>query len=469
MTKTMLVCGAVFLAIPVLSSAKDFPLEFKTLNAQDAMAFPGGAGIYGSIQPNKPAGIRKEPPAISKHPLYGELTGQTVRDRLCFRLDESKGDGKGYDRLIVDMNRNGDLTDDAVAVRVEQPGSSRTTSPGQQEVALFGPIAAPDDKMIGSSRPIYFAQVYLFIPPAGAGSNVRIAYFGQLRFKAGWYLETTVDFDGATRKVGIVDANCNLQLGDVITPTTYTAGTETSWYFQNGDYFLQDIDGSGKFTSSPADSTSSPFGPLLYLGAKPYKATLSADCKSLALDPWAEPLAELAIQPHGEQVNVIQVAWESAPGKWQLIQPGVENGKAKVPPGNYRLYACTLKVKTSAGDSLIVSGLKRSPKDTVKADAGAPAAFKCGSPLDLKVTSSARDVTAAGGSQSLLGRIVSSLSSSDQTLEQLIQASVTGAGGETYSSFILQGRNGQRQPPSPTFAVVTSDGKEVGSGNMEFG
>jgi len=465
----MLVCGAVFMAIPVLSSAKDFPLEFKTLNAQEAMAFPGGAGIYGTIQPNKPAGIRKEPAAISKHPLYGELNGQTVRDRLYFRLDESKGDGKGYDRLIVDMNQNGDLTDDAVAVRVEQPGSSKTTSPSQQEIAIFGPIAAPNDKMIGSSRPIYFAQMYLFTPPAGVSSNVRIAYFGQLRFKAGWYLEATVEFDGTKRKVGIIDANCNLQLGDIVTPTTYSGGSETSWYFQNGDYFLQDITGSGKFKNTPGDSASSPFGPMLYLGAKPYKATLSADCKSLALDPWAEPLAELAIQPHGEQVNVIQVAWESSPGKWQLLQPGVENGKAKVPPGNYRLYACTLKVKTSGGDSLILSGYKLSPKDTVKAEAGVPASFKCGSPLDVKVTSSARETAAAGGSQSLLGRIARNLSSSDQTLEQLIQASVVGAGGESYSSFVLEDKNNQRQPPSPTFAVATSDGREVGSGNMEFG
>ena len=103
---------------------------------------------------------------------------------------------------------------------------------------------------------------------------------------------------------------------------------------------------------------------MLYLGAKPYKAVLSADCKSLGLEPWSGPLAELALQPQGGQVGGIQLAWESAPGQWQLLQPGVENGKASVPPGNYRLYTTTIKAKTSPGGTLVVSGYKRSLNDT---------------------------------------------------------------------------------------------------------
>lgn len=468
MIKSTLLCGVVLTAIPFLAPAKDFPLEFKTLNAEEAMAFPGGSGISGTLRLDKPGDITKAPPAISKHPLYGQLSART--NRLWFRIDESKGDGKGYDRLIVDLNQNGDLTDDVAAARVEQP--RQTSAADRTEIAFFGPIPVPEGKMIGTWRPIYFAQMYLYTRPVDAASNTRGAYLGQLRFKAGWYLETTVEFDGVTRKVGIVDGNCNFRLGDFNQPTTYQNGTETNWYFQDGDYFLMDNDGSGKFENSIGSNESAPFAPMLYLGARPGKAVLAADNKSLALEPWTGPLAELALQPHGEQVNGFQVAWEAAPGQWQLLQPGVENGKARVPPGNYRLYTCMLKVKTATGDTLNLSGYKRTPKDDIKAEAGVSTPFKCGAPLEVKVTS-ARDTRNSGSSAqesgSFLDRFFSGSTGAEPVLQQLIQASVIGAGGEIYSGFNLQGKGNLRQPSKPTFTVVTTDGKQVASGNMEFG
>jgi hypothetical protein len=469
MMRTTLLCGMVLSVIPFLSPAKDFPLEFKTLTAEEAMAFPGGSGLYGQLRLEKPGDITKAPPAISKHPLYGQLSNGT--NRLFFRLDESQGDGKGYDRLIVDMNQNGDLTDDLVATRVEQPhpasGVSRT------EMALFGPIPVPEGKKIGAWRPIYFAQMYLFTPPAEAGTNTRNVFLGQLRFKAGWYLETTVELDGVTRKVGIVDGNCNFHLGNLNQPVTYPNGKETNWYFSGGDYFLVDNNGSGKFESSVGNSASAPFGPLLYLGAKPYKAVLAADDKSLALEPWTGPLAELALQPHGEQVSGISVAWEKAPEQWQLLQLGVENGKAKVPPGNYWLYTCTIKVKAAAGDTLILSGYKRTPTGTAKAEAGASMPFKCGSPLEIKVASERdtrnMDATAPESGSGLV-RLFRGSTRAEKPLQQLIQASVIGVGGEQYSSFFLKETKGNlRQPPKPTFVITTTDGKEVASGNLEFG
>jgi hypothetical protein len=464
----MLLSGVVLTTMPFLALTKDFPLEFKTLNAPEAMSFPGGSGLYGSLQIDKPSGITKEPPALSRHPLYGQLSVQT--NRLLFRIDESKGDGKGYDRLLVDMNHNGDLTDDPLAQRVEPAG--QTSAIQRPELALFGPIPAPGNSKIGAWQPIYFAQMYLYTRPADVGSNQRNFFFGQLRLKAGWYLETIAEFDGVKRSVGIVDGNCNFRLGESDRPMTYQNGTETNWYFQGGDYFLEDHDGSGKFENAIGNSELAPFGPMLYLGAKPYKAVLAADCKSLALEPWTGPLAELALRPHGEQVDEIQAAWESAPGQWLLLQPGVENGKVSVPPGNYRLYTCTIKVKTIAGETLVMSGYKRTPNDTTKVEAGASTPFKCGPPLEIKVTSRRDGNVAAAPAPalgSLLARLVGNSSASIQSLQQLIQASVVGAGGETYSGFYLQDKGTLRQPPKPAFAVFTTDGKQVASGNMEFG
>lgn len=445
MKKVMLLCGAALMAVPVFSSAETCPLEFKTLDAQQAMAFPGGSGTYGMIR-LKALRTLKEPKATSRHPLYGQLGDSP--NTYAFRLDESQGTGKGYDRLIIDLNRNGDLTDDAVVEHVPEPKPAQASAATLPQRALFGPIPVPDDKKIGDWRPIYFAEMYLFLPAGNFASVSANSSVGQLRFKAGWYLQTTVKLDGITRKIGIVDGDGNLQLGDVSTPMTYKSGDVQNWYFQNGDYFLQDTDGSGKFENDITGSDASPFGPIIYLGSKPYKITLAADYKSLAVEEWSERLAHLDLQPHGDQVSDLQVAWESRPNHWQLLQPGVANGKALVPPGHYRLYTCKLKVETESGDSLILSGYKRLPQDTVAVEAGASADMRCGSPLEIKV-SSERDSRNSGN--------------------QMIQASVLGAGGETFSGFFLQSKGKLKQPPKPVFTVLTADGKEVGSGNMEFG
>jgi hypothetical protein len=469
MTKSMLLCGLVLGATPFLTLARDFPLEFKTLTAQEAMAFPGGSGTTTPLQFDKPAGIFKAPPAISRQPLYGQLSAGT--GQCWFRIDESKGNGKGYDRLLVDMNQNGDLTDDAAVQRVASAGQTSVITQNP-EIALFGPIPAPDGKKIGDWRPIYFAQAYLYTLPAGAGTIPRNVYLGQMRMRAGWYLETTADLDGVTRKVGIVDGNCNFRVGDLNQPITAKSGVETNWYFQGGDYFLVDNDGTGKFQSSVGNDASAPFGPLLYFGAKPYKAVLAADCKSLALEPWTGPLAELALQPQGAQVSRIQLAWEGAPGQWQLLQAGVENGKAVVPPGNYSLYSCLIKVKSSPDETLVMSGTKRVVKEITRAEAGAVTPLKCGPPLEIKVSSS-RDsgvvVATTSGSGSVFTRLFGNSKAADQPLQQRIQASVIGAGGETYSGFYLLGKGNVRQPPNPTYAIVSANGKLVESGNMEFG
>ena len=122
----------------------------------------------------------------------------------------------------------------------------------------------------------------------------------------------------------------------------YTSNDEKSWYFRPGDSLLVDRDGSGRFENNLFQSEACPFGPILYLGGKAYKVALAPDCKSLRVEPWSETLAELALQPHGDQVKQVTLAWEGPSGKWQLIRPDVTGGKVMVPPGNYRLYACNL-------------------------------------------------------------------------------------------------------------------------------
>ena len=125
MIRPTFVCGLMALAAVVAAPAEDFPLSFHTIPAKDVVVFPGGYGTMVQLRLAKPAGLKAEPKAVSNHPLYGECRETPTAPALVFRLDESKGDGKGYDQLIVDMNQNGDLTDDAPASFVACPGIGR--------------------------------------------------------------------------------------------------------------------------------------------------------------------------------------------------------------------------------------------------------------------------------------------------------------------------------------------------------
>ena len=445
MKKSLFLCGALLLAMPGLSTATDYPLTFKTLDGQEALSFPSGPSTYAMLQTSKPAAIVKAPPAVSQHPLYGQIAAGS--EQLLFRMDESKGTGQGYDRLIVDVNRNGDLTDDPVVSPVPpaRRGGVVLVSPQQM---LFGPIQAPESLKIGSDRPVFFAQVYMFTTPQMIANMAANMTIGEIMVRPGWYLQATVQVDGKQHKIGLVDADCNFKLGDPEKPVIARVGVngaETSWYFQGGDRILVDWDGPPTLQRTLLGDQSCPFGPLLYLDAKPYKATLSADCKTLSVEPWAEPMAELALQTQGEQVNNLELGWEKAPGDWVLLQPGVANGKAKVPPGNYRLYSVGLKAKTASGDSLIMSGTKRVPEGGIKAVAGESTPLKCGAPLKLELTATATSAAGISSSGSLLSGILGQAGPA-----QTIQATLFGAGGETYSTPYLMGANGAlRQPKRP--------------------
>jgi hypothetical protein len=461
MNKLLSICGVLAMAAAATALGKDFPLTFRTIPAKDVMSFPGGSGSYGLAGLTKPEKLRKEPKAMSRQPLYGVCRYTPTGLAFLFRLDESKGDGKGYDRLIVDMNQNGDLTDDSVVQRTVLPTDRRTSDTDQM---FFGPIQTPADKAVAGGRPVYFAQVYLFNREIlTSGQTRQTTEFGQLVLKAGWYLDTTVELNGLKQKVGVYDNDSNLRLGDIARSQTFTNRGGTSWYFRGGDSLLVDADGSGTFENDLFQSESCPFGPILYLGAKAYKVALAPDWKSLHMEPWTEALAEVALQPHGDQIRNVTLAWEQPSGQWQLIRPAVTDGKVMVPPGNYRLYASSLVGKGAPRDQVMVSGTQRVPQTPVSIAAGKANSLDCGAPLDIKVTA----VKSRGASRELLGEDAGDAkATSDYVLR--INANVAGAGGEVYSTF-QKGDGFRTRPPKPSFTIVQAGGKTVASGSLEYG
>jgi hypothetical protein len=460
MNKLITIIGALAVGAAATASGEDFPLTFRTIPAKDVMSFPGGSGTYGQLGLAKPNKLKKEPKAVSRHALYGECRDTSTGAALVYRLDESKGDGRGYDQLIVDMNQNGDLTDDPVTSCATLARERGAVSPDQLQ---FGPIQAPADKTVAGGRPIYYAQVYIFNRQfLTAGREAPNLFIGQLTLKADWYLDTTIEMDGLKQKVGVIDGDSNLHLGDVAQPQTYSSSGQKSWYFRTGDYFLIDADRSGGFESDVLQSETCPFGPILYLGAKAYKVALTPDCKSLRVERWTEPLAEVTLQPHGDQVRHITLAWEGPNGNWQLIRPAVTDGKVMVPPGNYRLYACSLVGAGASRDQVTVSGMQRIPQEPMSIATGKANTLACGGPLQIEVTANKESASTSG----LLAEGSGNAGAASGSMLR-INANVAGAGGEIYSTF-LTGDRFQSRPPKPAFTIVQA-GKTIANGKLEFG
>jgi hypothetical protein len=455
MSKQAFVCALVTVAAIINASAEDFPLTFRTIPPQDAMAFPGGGGGRGWLRTAKPPRLKQEPKAVSHHPLYGEYGDGSEVGAFLFRLDESNGDGTGYDRLIVDMNQNGDLTDDAVSKRVPMPDERGRTQVNQP---FFGPIQAPPGQTIAGGRPVYFAEARFFGLPVTASARLpQRPDVGLLIVAPGWYLETKVKLDGLEQRVGVLDADCNLRLGDVPQQVIFTNRGQTNWAFRSGDRFLLSTNGSGAFRNEAF------FGPILYLASKACKVGLSADNRTLQVEPWPEPLAEVALQPRGEFVYHLTLAWQRPDGHWQPLRPTVTGGKVLVPPGDYRLFASTLLGKGAAGGQVRLDGFQRTPQTPVRVDAGKVNTLNCGAPLQIKVTANAASGPTPGTWEKFFRRIAPG---SGATLS--INATVSGAGGEEYVN-IFAGEDYKSRPPKPTFSIVQAGGKTVATGNLEYG
>jgi hypothetical protein len=383
-----------------------------------------------------------------------------------FRLDESRGDGKGYDQLIVDVNQNGDLTDDAPAQLAIQPNDRNTPAQAMRQ-RLFGPIEATAGTKIAGGRPICYAEAYINeLSGLTAGQNAENFYAGQLRLKAGWYLDTTVELKGVKQRLGAYDGDSSFRLGDVSKPQTYhNPGQEENWYFGTGDFLLVDVDGSGVFERDSFDSVSCPYGPVVYLGATPYKVALSEDGKSLRVEPWTEALATVALRPQGDQVRSVTLAWEQPNKQWQLIRAGVADGKIRVPPGNYRLYTCALLGKGAPRDQVMASAYQRIPGKPFSFVAGQANTLRCGGPLEIKVTANKR-IPESWEMNS--GSLRTPRGASDSEYVLTINADVHGTGGEVYSTY-AKGEKFKGEPPNPTFTIKDGSGKKVASGNLEFG
>jgi len=452
MTKKTTALALMVLAVASVVLPAEFPLELKTLTLQETLAFPGSDGQMAQLVTAKPESISRQPAASSKYPIYGVLATDG-ESRMAFRLDESKGTGKGYDALILDLNRNGDLTDDPVT----QEAQKNEEVVGQMEQSLFGPIAVPAAQSAGPWRPSLCAEMLLY--NRSMLKQRDNAFLGFLRVKPAGYLETTVEVNGVKQKIGVCDGNCNLRLGDPAAMEVSKRSGEAYWFLRPSDTLLRDRNGDGQFDSDDVAAESEPFSEIVYFGPTPYSLTLAGDLKAVRVEPYSGAVGELKIEKAGA-VRSLTVGWEKSAGQWRCLTPGVgPDGEFKAPVGAYRVYTCSLAGKAKGGAVVAVSGMQRKAEGSVRIEPGQSAGLPCGAPLDLKVVANTRTQQRGGG----WFRSAATVTNVD------INIQVVGAGGENYSAYRIADKNRVARPKPPQFRVLGENRKEIAAGQLEYG
>jgi len=434
--KAAVLVVAVWTAATILP-AKEFPLELKPLDEAQVMPCANVFGAMAQVTTKKPAEIKAEPAAANR-PLYGLLAlGKTPP--VALRIGRSSA-SSAYDRMIVDVNRNGDLQDDkAIEIR-----TVKMKMPQEQEVQVAGPI-----KIEREGGPVS-VQVLLHLMPASIGPGG-----GSLQVFPAQYHEATVEIDGVRERLGFVDANCNLVLGDIARDTGCTCENGPHLSFQS-DVVLRDNDRSGAYDMASLTCEAERLADVIYLGAKPYKVEVATDQKAVVIEPYTGAVAE--ITGAFDKVAQLVVVRKEGENDWIAITPHAAEGKVVVPEGRYALWTCMVGAKDDAGALWKALGAKGSAKESFLLKAGETRALKFGAALELKTQSEVQVAQSGGLLRSLFGG-----GSRERYLRTSVE--VTGAGGEKYTEFGKD--NGQVKPP--TCVIRDADGKELASGRMEYG
>jgi hypothetical protein len=461
--KTVLQVGFVVLVLcgwsPATARAAQFPIEILDLSLEEATGLPGARGAYSSLSAIKPAQVKKMPECKSRHPLFGVISQDGMQvsggSGMAFLFDESLGTGKGYDRLVVDQNRNGDLTDDPVWERAG-PGSGEIQEHFEHQ--RFGPVVMPESTSVGAWRPRFFVEVYVFnraLLRDGTGNMLH--HIGQMRLCSGNLLVANVTVKGVQHRLGIVDGNLNFRIGDPATVAEFMQSPgRTRWHLMPADYLLRDVDRPGRDSVEPLSS-------IAYFGGSPFSVTLAEDLKWIGLEPYAGVTGELEV---GEDITRFILGRQMAGGIWEAVSPGLEKGKAILPAGTYRASNLmiesrdTRKIQLTSYD-VPVKAIEIVGEQTRKIGIGAP--------IRLEVTAEKRtarpgETTGTGVMEAVRGMFGARGRGVEETIVEL-GVSVFGQADELFSGFGTA--SGGRLSP-PRFEIL-SDGKPAGSGDFEYG
>lgn len=440
------------LAAAARAQSAEFPLVWKPLSAEEALSAAGFEFVMLSSKP--PGSVAKTPEAAHGVPLYAELNIGLDGKPVAVRVDQSANGF--YDLLILDVNGNGDLRDDPI-VRADKAASALGSN---YEQTVFGPIEFQMDGAPAKLRLI--ARMLIFDRSSNADSN---SIEGYINANVAARFEADIALGGVREKIALMDSDLNGRLGDPATGTETPMEMKTYWQVGGGDLLLRDRDGSGAFEFASGSAEIEPCSTIAYFGGKPYAVEIASDLKSMRLTPYQGATGRLA-SVNAAAIRTLTVAWrESAESKkWIALSPQALEGAFVVPAGQYRLYSCSILGEMGT-EPVAAAGTLNETRDPIEVAPNGETAMPMGAPLRLivEVEGSAGRMSGepAPGFMGALGSVFSA--QADSILN--INATVLGDGDERYLEFF----KGNQPMKAPRFRIVDMDGKEIDSGQLEYG
>jgi len=411
--------AVVVVSLVLLSSCltgAEFHLEVVGLDRTEALSLPGVSGAL--VYPAQPDGLTSEPTPVSALPLYGTLpTG------CSFRLDETHGTGSGYDELLVDVNKDGNLADDkAYTTKGLKSGKSMLTI-GQH----FGPISMkPDCATAGLQQASYYAGLTIYNPKRLSKGGMQTGEAaGFLVTKPATYLRAHVVLGSRTNILGFVDGNGDSCLGDTARFRSPAQARVRDWQWWRSDYLFRDGSAWGPFARRLSAGTLEPGSDVIYFAGQPYLVSLTE--QRVRLDP-CEATGLLKLTSDTPITSLVLLR-KTTSGEWSPLVPQVTGNIVRAPVGTYQLLSCSFTA-TRGKEIFTGHAFTTSTRQDAVVDTTHSTVLPCGTPLSLKVTA-----TPSSEFHPYPG--------------VALRATLLGGGGESYGSFVRKGATTQAAAPQP--------------------
>jgi hypothetical protein len=264
----------------------------------------------------------------SEHPLYGTLSlpyppdKQSVSTAYRFAIDESGGTGRGYDRLYLDLNHDGDLTNDKpLAVQKDPPERPILGFKDMQQVCFETvAIGLPFDSQ--GQRPLEF------MPRLMGSPNAKLLSFVAMKARKGQIQLGDRKYDVLLGHVHYALAGWFNNPRVILHVVPAGDGERFGWGGGNPLAYTQKINGTFyRFSATPAGD-------------------------KLTVHPCAGPLGTLEAGPGDRKIGTILIsgslrtATTTVPvGRWVSDGRPLEPARScKLPVGDYRLDHLTVQM-----------------------------------------------------------------------------------------------------------------------------
>ena len=487
--------AAVSFCLPVPAGAETCSLELKRLEPVDSSPFLGGmpAGDYvfrmvspqhffmqimqGKVQASGGSEaefakvVKKEPPEYkSERPFRG--VASLGDDKFGFVLDAAESEQDRYDRLLFDLNHNGDLTDDK-PVKAKPKQGIFMGGYVQSEFPRVDLKISADDKTYDYS---FLLSVYSY-------SSDELSYVSA-SLSAAAYRQGEIEVAGETKRVALIDYNSNGRFDDRFKILDNVQSSDGQVYPESGDMMLVDFN---------------PNDPSVFLGYNPTAGGCGRYVSKMV--NFGDRFYELDISPSGEKLTLssasVQTGYVSNPNpgfsavvygdQGMMNVAADESGRCVLPEGSWRLLSYTIDqtgydeaedkpAAEEAGqeeeqESSLLGALIGALKGAVDKSASPVFSRSSYTMVSAQATGRSKPVEVRAGKTAVLPfgppyRPVVKASSPARAGQPVsLELSIVGAASEVCSNLMVDGG----RPKKPKFTILDADGEEVDSGSFEYG